>query len=107
MITDEKLQKALSYLAETDEPCAKAKSYLAGTEKQEKTIIAIAFSDCLLRSVEERKQAAYRCDAYLAWQKKYQEAVYDFEIMRNKRQTAELIVEVWRTLQANQRRGNI
>lgn len=106
MITDEKLQKALSYLAETDEPCAKAKSYLAGTEKQEKTIIAIEFAKGE-RGVEEKKQAAYRSVAYSEWKEHYVDAVYSFEIMRNKRQTAELIVEVWRTVSANQRRGNI
>ena len=106
MITDEKLQKALTYLAETDEPCAKAKSFLAGTEKQEKTIIAIEFANGE-RGVEEKKQAAHRSPAYELWRRAYQNAVYDFEIMRNKRQTAELIVEVWRTVQANQRRGNV
>lgn len=106
MISDEKLQKALTYMAETDEPAAKAKSFLAGLEKQEKTILATQFGD---RSggVEERKQSAYRSEAYETWKNKYQTAVYDYELMRNKRQTAELIVECWRSINANRRHGNV
>lgn len=106
MISDEKVQKALTYLSETDEPCAKAKSFLMGTEKQEKTVIAVEYANGD-GGVEERKQAAYRSPAYTDWKNKYQEAVYDFEIMRNRRTTAELIVEVWRSVNANRRHGNV
>ena len=109
MISDEKLQKALTYLAETDEPCAKARGYLAGLERLEKTIKAVEMLEGagLKLTIAEREARAYSSSAFREHTQKIENATADFETMRNRRLTAELIVEVWRTISANQRRGNI
>ena len=109
MINEEKLQKALTYLAETDVPCAKARGLLAGFERQEKTIKAIAFLDSTgtKLTMAEREAMAYSSPAYREHTQKIADATTDYEIMRNRRLTAELIVEVWRSMNANRRHGNV
>lgn len=106
MISDDKLQKALIYLAETDEPCAKARGLLAGLDRQEKTIKSVAFLDAVGK-VAEREASAYISQAFCEHITKIENATVDYETMRNKRMTAELIVEVWRSENANRRRGNV
>lgn len=106
MISDDRLQKAMTYLAETDEPAAKAKALVEGLKIQEKTIIALAF----LKSEgtnQEREMQARVDNEHILWRAKYAEAVADYELYRNKRKTEELVVEVWRSINANRRRGNV
>ena len=107
MISEERLQKALTYLANTDEPYAKARAYLDAMKVREKTVLATSYLNISGGTVAEKDHKARESKAYEEWQKNYEDAVYDHEIMRNKRSTEALIVEVWRTESANQRRGNI
>lgn len=106
MISNDKLTRALTYLAETDEPAAKARGLLAGLEAQEKTILAV---ETLKHegTIQHKEAKARTSEAYAVWRDKYESAVVDNELYRNKRKTAELIIEVWRSFNANQRRGNI
>lgn len=107
MISPDRLQKALTYLAETDEPCARARSLMMGLEKQEKTVLAMQFLGVTSGTVEERKAKAQATPQYQNWRETYEAAVLDFELYRNKRTTEELIVEVWRSVNANRRHGNV
>ena len=106
MISADRLQKALEYLATTDESAAKAKAYLMGLEETTKTIKATEF----LRATGtngERDARAYASASYQEHIDKIEEATYSYEILRNKRLTEALIIEVWRSLNANRRNGNI
>lgn len=106
MISNDRLQKALTYLAETDEPAAKAKALLVGLDETTKTVRAQVF----LKSSGtngEREACAYDSKDYREHVKKVENATMDYELYRNKRLTESLIVEVWRTVSANQRKGNI
>jgi hypothetical protein len=106
MISDERLQKALKYLAETDEPCAKAKSLLVGLEHQLKTVKSMSFTN-VMGTMAEKDAQAYSSQSYKDHVAKIEQATYDFEMLRNKRLTEELIIECWRSLNANRRKGNI
>lgn len=106
IVTKERLEKALKYLAHTDDQAARAKAYLAGLEEQKKTIYAIEFNK-QQGGVEVSKNLALQSGAYQEHLKKIEEAIYDFELLRNKRITESLIVEVWRSENANRRKGNI
>lgn len=106
MISDEKLQKALHYLATTDETCAMARGLMVGLEKQEKTILGVEYGSAT-GTVGDRDAAARTSDQYREWREKYETAVVDYEILRNKRNTASVIVEVWRSENANRRSGNL
>lgn len=106
MISDERVQKALSYLAETDDKCAKAKSLMEGLRHQLKTVESIAFLHAT-GTMAEKEAYAYVSEGYKEHVSKIENATYEYETVKNKRLTEELIVEVWRSIGANRRRGNV
>lgn len=106
IVSDERVQKALSYLALTDEKCAKAKSLMLGLEHQLKTVKSVVYMQSE-GTVAERDATAYSSQEYREHVQKLEDATYDYELMRNKRLTEELIVECWRSVNANRRRGNM
>lgn len=106
MITEQRRDKALKYLAETDEPAAKAKARLMGLEDQKKTILATLFQEAS-GTQGERLKVAEAHDDYISHINEIAKACYDYEIYRNKRTTEALIVECWRSENANRRAGNI
>lgn len=104
---DERVEKAINYLAETDEPSAKAKTLYHGLEAQIKTVQALEFKK-LPKSgmtIPEKEAEVYVSQPYIEHHKKIYDAMLDFEIYRNRRSTAEIIVEYWRSVQANKRQG--
>lgn len=107
MIDIPRRDKALTYLVQTDEVTARAKAYMFGLEKQEKTILAVEILKSKGSNVQERDSTARVSEPYCEWLKKYEEAVFDFELLRNKRNSEELLVECWRSENANRRVGNI
>ena len=106
MITDERAEKALRYLVETDEPCARAKANMIGSDERRKTVRALE----LLKNtgtVAEREALALTSEAYEQAIEAHENAVADYELLRNKRMTESLVIEMYRTTSANQRKGNI
>ena len=104
MISTERLQKALTYLAETDDSCAKAKALMIGLEHQLKTVKSVVFTKAT-GTMAEKDAAAYASKSYVDHVEKIQNATYDYETLRNKRLTEELIIEVWRSINSNRRHG--
>lgn len=108
MISQDRLQKALTYIAETDEQHAAAKASMKGLEKQEKTIKGQAFLDTAGQgTVAEREAKAYTSESYKQWSISYEDAVCDYEILNNKRNREFMIIEVWRSLNSSRNKGNI
>jgi len=106
IISEKRLQQALTYLAETDEPVSKAKARMKGLEAQKDTIRAVAFLEkegC--GGVSERTEMAKASPEYRQWVKDYEESVLDYELINNKRNTEALIVEVWRSLNSARSKG--
>ena len=103
------MQKALQYLADTDEPCALARSNMEGLKEQKKTILAIAFLEN--REGTDKTKDAKSCSSekFKSWCTKYEESVFVYETYRNRRKTAELLIEAWRSINSNRRQagGNI
>ncbi len=97
MISAEHRDDNLNYLALTDEPFAKAKSYMIGLEKQERTILATCVLASHEKTVQMKEAEARTSKAYRTWKTSYQDSVYDYEIVKNKRQTATLVIELWRS----------
>lgn len=106
IVSDHRLHLALTYLAETDELCARAKAFMDGLRDRLKTVEAIGY----LKSsgaVKERESEARATGEYKAHLKDIEDATVDYEIMRLKRSTNALLVDVWRTCQSNRRAGII
>lgn len=108
MITEDRLQKALHYLAETDEPHAQAKALMKGLEKQEKTVKARAFIEAKGQGgVAEREAIAVTSKEYTDWNGRYEDSIMDYEVLNNKRLREQLVIEVWRSLNSSRNKGNI
>ena len=106
MIDTKDVERALKYLADTDEAHAKAKALVKALEHGFKTIKAEEYLNAQGTN-GEREQKAYASTAYKEVTNRYAQAVVDFELMENKRERAVLTVDLYRTLSANQRKGNI
>jgi hypothetical protein len=106
MIKEDRVEKALTFLRKTDELCAKAKALMKGLDDQKKTIHAIQY----LKSTGaqgEKDKIALASDEYAAHLDKVKSSIYEYEELKNRRDTEILVIETWRSMNANQRRGNI
>jgi|TARA_R100000458_G_C8207859_1_gene196311 conjugal transfer/entry exclusion protein len=108
MITEDRLEKALAYLAQTDEQSAEASAnvkYLDRLLKRRKALFITGESN--LKSISAKEQAYYASDDY---QKAVQE-IYDAEVkastLENKRDKEGMVIDLFRTLEASRRKHNI
>ena len=107
MITEDKLEAALAYLASTDESSAKLKADVARSKYLAELAEAFAFKTINVGSIAD-KQAEVQIDkgVQAAWDKHFT-AIAAFETVRAKRERAVLLVDVYRTQAANRRVGNV
>lgn len=105
MISDDRLQKALTYLAETDEEAAMLKTDVERREYLKKRVRAIEFLAAEGKSVEERKARAEMSTEVENVEHDYCNALQRYEHIAAKRKTEALIVDVWRSINSNRRAG--
>lgn len=106
MISDERMTKALTFLAETDESSADLKTDVARKEYA----LDLAKRRLYLESsgaVEERKAKAEVSDVVQLAVEAHLKAIVAFERVRAKRTTEAMIVDTWRSVNANRRSGNV
>jgi hypothetical protein len=106
MITEDRLQKALTYLATTDEAVAQARTDMERAEFKAKTIKDAMFKR-LDGSVADRQAEAGASPEYSAAMDEYFARLFEFEAIKNKRATEAIVVDTWRSLNAARRQGNI
>jgi hypothetical protein len=104
MISDDRLQKALTYLAETDSECAELKAAVERHEYLKKRRRAAVFLS-VSGSVEERKARSEVSSEVEDAEQQYTDVLVQFEQMAAKRKTEALIIDVWRSINANRRQG--
>jgi len=106
IVSDDKCHKAVAYLAETDQPAALARARMDALNASEKTILALEILEAE-GTAQERESRARVSTAYREWKSEYEDALADWYLYQNKRSTAEKLVEVWRSVNASRRTGNI
>lgn len=106
-ISDNTKHEALKYLAETDEPTARARSLVKALEDMRQSILAQIYLDIEAENQKAREMKARCHDDYLAHLKKINEARYDYECMNEKRQTARILIDTWRSENKNRSMGNV
>lgn len=97
---------ALKYLLDTDEEAARAKVLYEGLYEQRKTIRAVQFLSSK-GSAAERTEKALASSEYQEHLALIKDAQIEFEILRNKRLTNQGVIEMWRSVNSNQKKGNI
>lgn len=106
MISNERLTQALTYLASTDSDLAMLKvemhrkEYLCGIARAREFLAADG-------NIPERKAKAEVSEEVVNAENARLFAMGEYEKLRAKRETEVLIVECWRTEQANRRAGNL
>ena len=103
-ITTERMEKALSYLAETDETCANLRADMERAEFKAKAIRDALFMR-LTGTVAERTAQAGEKAEYHEAMNRYFGFVSAYESVKNKRSTEAIVCECWRSLNANRRQG--
>ena len=106
MISKDRLEKALTFISETDEKAAELKTDVERAAYKSKKIKATLFVHGE-GSVEMRKAGAETAQEAIDADAEYLQAHQDSQALENKRKTEFLIVDVWRSLNASRRQGNI
>ena len=101
---EERLGMAMGFLADTDDEYAEAKANVERSEILRKRARARCF---LLAdgSVEQRKATTETAADVANADDSYVSAVEVFEKLRAKRERAELVIDVWRSLEASRRKA--
>ena len=94
----------MEFLAETDQSFAYAKTQLANYEIMCKRIRARCFLTAAGPNVEARKAAAEVHSEVCAADDSYIEGMREFETLKARRSRAEILIEVWRSIEASRRK---
>ena len=95
----------MCYLAQTDEPCADFKADVARKEYMTKLAEAKEFH-LAVGTIEARKIEARASLPVQKAQDAYFKAIEVYERIKAKRETESLVIEVWRSLNANRRQAS-
>lgn len=103
-VTQERMEDALAYLSGTDEACATLRADMERAEFQAKRTEQAVFkiSD---GTVADRTAEAKTHGQTIAAYEKYFGAMKDYHAMANKRATESIVIDTWRSLNANRRQG--
>jgi hypothetical protein len=98
------MEQAIEYLSDTDEPCAVLRSNMERAEFKAKQTKASIFRVSEGSVAERNAIADTSLDTELAYED-YFKAMLAFDAMKNRRATEAIVVETWRSLNANRRQG--
>jgi len=106
-IDDDQVEAAVNSLSESAERHARAKGRMKYWEKRIKSILAIEALKQKGKSMTENKTRAEASEAYEAALNEYEESVYAYTLVDDKRSAAEATIEIWRTISSSNRRGHL
>jgi hypothetical protein len=103
-VTQDRMEAALEYLSETDEPFAEAKTQVLHCEilcKRVRARVLVTEEGAmdLRKAKAEIHEDVVDADLGLC------EAVEHFETLKAKRSRAEIVIDVWRSVNASQRKS--
>lgn len=102
-VRDEDVEEALDWLRDNSQEAAAAKAYRVYCEEFRKSQKSILMKESASKNVSAQERDAYAHPKYLEHLRELQKAVYQDELMRAKRARCELVIEAWRTQEANYR----
>lgn len=105
-MTEVSVSQSLQYLIDTDETCAQAKASMKYYDHHRKTVRALEYLNAK-GDQKVREASAMTSQAYTYALNNYKHAVQEYETINNKRKSAELTIEIWRSQNANRRNGNV
>ena len=106
-VTQTRMEKALYYLATTDEDLAGAKAERVKADRMLKTVLALSKRASNASTVADRETEALCSDTYQNAIEEEFKAIAAHELLMAKRSTEQTIIDVWRSLNASQRKSVI
>lgn len=106
MITEKRVEEALTYLARTDDDFGTLKGLVDGIEYRIKVAEAAAY----LKSEgtqDHRKSQARTDETYKQLIEEYENNKIEFLTIGANRRRQELVIEVWKTINYSKGRGNV
>ncbi len=103
MVTDEALEKALDYLRDTAEEAAQAKADRLHLDDYSRVLKATIMSEHLAEAVNAQERNAYADIRYRNHLEGLKHAIFKDERFKFLREAAAVKIEVWRSIQANER----
>jgi len=105
-LTDEDVEKALKYLAETDQRMGELRGVVEAMTHRLKVYKAQAFVALEGKgTIADREHKSILSQAYLDALDDYKDKCTDYRILEARRSTAVLRIDVWRTQESSRRRG--
>ena len=104
MISQDRLEKAMTFLAESDQPFADARMAMERAKYKADAVHNTIFLH-ETGTVAERSARAGISEEYDKAMGVYFEALREYDYVKHKRSTEELIVDVFRTLEASRRKS--
>ncbi len=106
-ISNEDVEKALEYLAHSAKPHAEWKSRMKWLEHKRKSVKSTVSLRQKGKSQAENSTKAEASPEYNQVLDEYKESVMEFTLIDSYRKAAELKIEIWRSLNANNRKGHL
>jgi hypothetical protein len=106
-VTQERMESALNFLAETDYEYAELDGAFKNAEKREDLEKDIAFVTSTGSNVREREANAAQKIGYQNAKDDTVRAYIAFKKIKAKRETAGILIDVWRTLESSRRNGRV
>ena len=100
----DRVGRAINYLCESDEQYARAAAQLEAAELRVKQVREVAFLEATGTQAERAAKANQTPEALEA-NADLERKVYAKELLKARRSTAMVVIDVWRTLEASQRRA--
>ena len=105
-VDEQSVERALNYLRDTAGELARAQAHVKYLEHKLKVVKGEQYQDAQ-GTVAEREASAYTSQAYKDVLEELKDAWYQSEELKALRMAAELRIEVWRSLEASKRYGNV
>lgn len=103
-VTQQRMEEALAYLSDTDESCADLRTDMVRTEFKAKRVRAAILKLSEGTSVQREAVADTAPETEAAWEAHFK-AFREYHATNNKRSTEALVIDTWRSLNANRRQG--
>jgi hypothetical protein len=103
-ITQDRMENALAYLSDTDEQCADLRTEMLRSELKAKRVRSAVLKLSEGTSVQREAMADTAAETEAAWEEHFK-AYRNYHAVNNKRGTAAIVVETWRSLNANRRQA--
>lgn len=106
-ITQDRMEQALEFLALTDATEPQLKEQLLRADAAYKAIKDAQFLHAPGKSVADRQAYAANTDEAVAAQNHYFNCMREHLTILNRRKTADILIQVWRSKNASMRIGNV